>query len=430
MEGSANYELTVPGPKIHFARPRAASRTTGGSSIAFKILVLFLLILYSNIAVIFPALDSFRPAMVLGIAALLMMIVEVARSGEGFKLSWPEGYMLVGLLGVAIVSSFSAIYVSHALQTTADFAKIVVIYLIIENTVTSEKRLRTIMMTMVIAGMMPMLGTINNFMHGVLVEGRRASWVGIFQNPNEDAYSLTVLVPIAIAIAASSGWFTRIALWGIVAGYVLAIFLTFSRGGLVSLFVVIAYLCWKQKSIVLRGLMVAGLVGGLLLVGVFWGRKGDFKNISSDTTFMQRIATFRAGALMFMDKPVLGVGPGDSVVAYPLYVPKEAHCGCQDQLIIHNAFLQILSEMGVMGFVPFMIFLGMAVIHSWKVQKVTKETGDSKLPIYATGLELALVGFLAAGLSGGFSYTWFPYIIVGLIVAAKRISETPREVTS
>src|SRR5262245_53694872 len=99
--------------------------------------------------------------------------------------------------------------------------------------------------------------------------------------------------------------------------------------------------------------MIGLLVGGIVLVGMFWTRRDVFSNMGSDTTVNQRIATFRAGIEMFKDNPLLGVGPGCSMVAYPLYVPKEAHCGCQDQLVIHNAFIQILSETGILGFLAF-----------------------------------------------------------------------------
>jgi O-antigen ligase len=131
----------------------------------------------------------------------------------------------------------------------------------------------------------------------------------------------------------------------------------------------------------------------------------------------QRFATFEAGGLMFINNPLLGVGPGDSLVAYPLYVPKEAHCGCQDQLIIHNSFLQVLSETGLMGFIPFVVLIGAALYHARMMK-------NGPMGPYAVALELSMTGFVACSLSGGFTYTWWPYILVGLIAAAKRMNDT------
>jgi hypothetical protein len=45
---------------------------------------------------------------------------------------------------------------------------------------------------------------------------------------------------------------------------------------------------------------------------------------------------------------------------------------------------------------------------------------------YALALEIALWGFVACSLSGGFAYSWWPYILIALVVAVKRISALPR----
>src|SRR2546428_2103203 len=210
---------------------------------------------------------------------------------------------------------------------------------------------------------------INNYLHGILKEGTRAAWKGIFGNPNEDAYALLILIPIAAGIASISRWHVRVALWGMIGVYLLAIFLTFSRGGLLGLFAVLGLMGWKQKSFAIRAGMIAVLVGGIVVGGMFWTRKDGFKDLKEDTTVRQRFATYEAGALMFEANPLLGVGPGCSLVAYPLYVPKDAHCGCQDQLVIHNSFLQTLSEVGFLGFIPFMVLLGAALYHARQLQK-------------------------------------------------------------
>jgi O-antigen ligase len=120
---------------------------------------------------------------------------------------------------------------------------------------------------------------------------------------------------------------------------------------------------------------------------------------------------------MFLANPLLGVGPGCSLVAYPFYVLDGEHCGCTEQLVIHNSFIQMLADLGALGFVPWMIFLGMSFIHTRQVQR---RGLNAK---YATALELALFGFVVCSLAGGFTYSWFPYILAALIVAMKRMSD-------
>src|SRR5207302_10759753 len=119
----------------------------------------------------------------------------------------------------------------------------------------------------------------------------------------------------------------RIGLAAIMAIYLLAIFLTYSRGGLLGLIAVLGLAVWKHKSPIVRTMMIAGLGGLLLAGGMYWDRDEGFKDISHDTTVNQRVATIRAGLRMFEANPLLGIGPGCSMFAFPLYVPAEAYCG-------------------------------------------------------------------------------------------------------
>jgi O-antigen ligase len=319
---------------------------------------------------------------------------------------------------VCIVSTFNSIYVRHALDQTSDFAKMVLIYLLIENVVTSEKRLKLVMYAMVLCGLFPAIGTIQHYQAGILQENSRAAWRGIFGNPNEAAYGILILVPLLLTLASKARFFMRLALWGVLGVYLVAIFFTFSRGGFLALFTVIGLMAWKHDSVLIKIGLVAALVVGILVIGSFWTRSsGNFKNIKEDTSFQERIATFQAGGLMFLHNPLLGVGPGDSMVAYPLYVPMAAHCGCHDQLVVHNSFIQALGELGLLGFIPWMMFIIIPMYQAWKME-------GSPLGPYAMALGLAMFGFVMCSMSGGFVYTWWPYILVGLITATKRITDS------
>lgn len=395
-----------------------------GPKIAFALFIVFLVMLYSNVTVIFKQLDAFRPTLLVALGALSMMVIELGQTRQSFKLSWPQGSLLLALLGACVVSTFGAIYARRAAETTVDFGKIVLVYLLIENVVTTEARLKKVMLTMVLCGLFPALGTISNYRAGILVESSRGAWRGIFANPNEAAYGILVLIPIALALAGKVRRPTRFALWGLIGIFLLAIFLTFSRGGFVGLFVVLGLLAWKYDSILIKAGMATALVGGILLIGTFWTRtSGNFSNIKKDTSIQERFWTYQAGLMMFIHNPVLGVGPGDSLVAYPLYAPVGANCGCHDQLVIHNSYLQALGELGLLGFTPFILFILIPMYQAWKLER-------GPLRAEAIALGLAMWGFLVCSIFGGFTYTWWPYILVGLITAAKGIHDSKSDQTA
>jgi O-antigen ligase len=202
-------------------------------------------------------------------------------------------------------------------------------------------------------------------------------------------------------------------------------FLTFSRGGFLTLFTVLGLAGWKHRSIFVKAGMVTALIAAIVVISMFWKRNsGDFKHVEQDTSFLERLYTFEAGAQMFLHNPLFGVGPGDSMVAYPLYAPIDAKtCGCHDQLHVHNSYIQALAELGASGFIPFILFITITTYQAWKMER-------GPLKDYATALGLSMWVFLVFSTSGGFVYTWWPYILVGLIVALKRIAgSTPGEMS-
>ena len=208
----------------------------------------------------------------------------------------------------------------------------------------------------------------------------------------------------------------RLALLGVALVYVAAILVTFSRGGLLGLVAVMGLYAWRRRSILLQGLMVLLVVAGLLLAGQFWTRGETFTNLNEDTTVRQRLATSQAGLAMFADHPLLGVGLGCSVIAWPLYAPEGLYT--RGALVTHNTFVQALGETGALGFIPFILFIGFGLYHVRKVALAPAKTGLANL---GAGIEIAIWGFVVCGLSGGYVLTWFPYILLGLAASARQI---------
>ena len=119
---------------------------------------------------------------------------------------------------------------------------------------------------------------------------------------------------------------------------------------------------------------------------------------------------------MFADHPLLGVGLGCSMIAWPLYAPDNV--SSRGALVTHNTFIQALGETGILGFVPFMLFVGFGI---YSARKLALDSSRRSLANLGTGLEIAVWGFVVCGLSGGYVLTWFPYILLGLVSSAKRV---------
>jgi O-antigen ligase len=265
----------------------------------------------------------------------------------------------------------------------------------------------------IVGGLFPAAGTLKNYLQGNLYEGR-ASWVGIFANPNEVAYSLVILVPFLLYLGMPRGWGIRLFLFSVFLLYAAAIYVTFSRGGLLGLGAVIALCAWRKKSIWFQGLALLLLMGGLAVASRYWSRGEDFSQLNSDVSFQERVATSQAGLNMFLDHPLLGVGFGCSVIAWPLYAPQGLYT--RGALVTHNTFVQVLGETGVLGFLPFVLLIGFSLYHSRKLALAPGTAG------MGAAVEVAIWGLVVCGMSGGYVLTWFPYLLLGLAAAARQIA--------
>jgi O-antigen ligase len=408
-------KMEMGGYSVSQVRFTEQSRAASGTPVSYWLLLAFLFLLYANLPMVMPALDPLHLAKVVAGAALVMLLAERAFARKSLELASPEGYLLLSFLGAAALSSLTALWPRLAAESVSDLVKMSIVFFFIVNCANTERRLRGVMWTMVIGGLLPAAGTLRNYLQGNLYEGR-AAWVGIFANPNEVAYSLVILLPLVAFLAAGLGLVPRLALLGVALLYVAAILVTFSRGGIVGLVAVMGLYAWRKRSVVLQGIVMLLVVAGLLLAARFWSRGENFNNLNEDTTFRQRIATSQAGLAMFADHPMLGVGPGCSVIAWPLYAPAGLYT--RGALVTHNSFIQALSEFGTLGFIPFVLFIGFGLYHARKLALDASKPDSASL---GAGIEVAIWGLVVCGMSGGYMLTWFPYILLGLAASARQI---------
>jgi O-antigen ligase len=381
------------------------------------LLLVFLFLLYANTPFLLPAAEVLRPAKVVAGLALLALVGETIFGRRELHFSWAEDGLLVAFLAAAAVSCLTALWPGYAVDGVADLAKMALTFFFLANRATSERALRGVIWMMVIGGLFPAAGTVKNYLQGNLDEGR-AAWVGIFANPNEVAYALVILIPLAAYLATPAGWVRRLTLLAISVLYVAAIYVTFSRGGLMGLVVVIGLTAWRKRNRLLQALTVLLLVAGLLVASRFWSRGEDFSQLNNDVSFQQRLATSEAGIKMFLNHPLSGVGFGCSVIAWPLYAPAGLYT--RGALVTHNTFLQVLSETGILGFVPFVLLIGSSL---YRTRKLALRPATASM---GAATEVGIWGLVVCGMSGGYALTWFPYLLFGLAAAAGRIQEESR----
>lgn len=403
--------------------PVAGERAVG-TPWSFPLLLVFLVLLYSNAAVLVPALAPAAPAQTVALAALAVLFVERSLARQPVRLAWPESHLLLAFLGVAAVSAFTALWMRHAVENTLTLLKFVAVYLLMANTVESWRRLRTVYAVMAIGALFPAVGALVHVARGELVEGSRAAWIGVFANPNDLAYALALVFPLALAVALERRGVVRWLLWGALAAYAAAAFFTYSRSGLLG-FGAVVLLCvvrWTRPGLRLPALLLVA-AGAAYAVVSYWGRQEGFGELTDDATTRQRIETMRIGLEVFADRPLLGAGLGCSLLAWPLYADPGANA--EGWLHSHNTFIQVLSETGLLGTLAFALLIAVALAKANALARRCRRRGRPDLYRAVSALEIALWGFLVCGLAGGYLLSWFPYLLLGLVSALPRIPDPP-----
>jgi len=207
----------------------------------------------------------------------------------------------------------------------------------------------------------------------------------------------------------------------------LGIGLTFSRGGLISLALTLLVV-WYRLARKGGFLLLAGSIGmiGLLtyvLPDTFWKRAESIvPAISRERdTFGVRMKIWRAGVRMIEDRPVVGVGPGNFVKAFPHYA-KGREWRYQN-LSSHNAFVGVTAEHGLPGGALFLLLFGFALRSTRRCLQLGKAAARSDLEMYAIVAEVSLFAFLVAGLTGDVYAVKGLWMFFGLAVALERMAE-------
>lgn len=429
-----------PAPAGAAERPRALEGGAGrlATPWSFKLLLAFLFLLFANLPLLVPRLEVVAPAQTAALAAFGLLFAECTIARRPLRMAWPESYLLLVFVAVSALSTFTALWPKHALDSTVILLKFAVIYLLILNTVESWQRLRAAFAVIAVGTLFPALGALRKLQAGDFVEGNRVGWIGIFEGPNDLAYALTVLFPLVLALALGEWRWSRgrgllslrglwrLGLWGILALLAVATFSTYSRSGLLG-FAVVLSLCllrWSPPAARLPLLALAAVAAALVL-STYWGRDEGFGDLLADATLNERLATIEVGLAMFADRPLLGVGLGCSVLGWPIYA--EPGTSMDGWLHSHNSFIEVLSETGLLGTVPFLLLVGLGLRRANRISRRLAAAGRTDLARLVSALEISLWGFLACGLAGGWILTWFPYLVLGLAGAARFLPEPAAE---
>lgn len=326
-----------------------------------------------------------------GSAALfLLWIVKQVLEGE-IKIKWNPLFFPMGAFGVLVLAQL-VFRLSAYPHDTVSLALLYVSYTVLcflaAQTLIRGSQARSLAIVFLVYG-----AAMASFalVQGISSNGklywirlpRLGGWIyGPYVNHNHYAGLMEMLIPIPLVLSLTrlASTKTRNAAAAAAAIMVGTIFLSGSRGGMLAIvaeLVILAVLLLKQK----RGLRTAIGLGVFLVIVVvllIWVGGSDLsRRLSpaspshSDLSTDVRKYINRDGFRMFLKKPVLGWGLGTFPVVYPQFRSFYTNFFVNEA---HNDYLQLLVEMGVLGFATMIWFL--VTLYSRAIKKIGNWSGE------------------------------------------------------
>lgn len=295
-----------------------------------------------------------------------------------------QTYDDIGLLGMAILAG-----------------------LVVATTVTTRSQVTLLLAAFVIGSTVAVLA-------GVLEGGFDTSGTAIQSAASKDGrfagaggdpnYLAAGLIP-AIAVAATligqvGGPVRRVGLAGMIVVMGFGLAASQSRGGLIAavLAAIAALVLYRRRFLAVL------VVGAVVVVGAsfFAVQPAALQRVTQlDGGGTGRSDLWRVGWLIFKDHPVTGVGLDNFRSESFRYVRKPGNLEyvrliAERPVVVHNTYLELLVEVGVVGLVLFLAVVGLCLRASFAAAARFSALGQAGMAQTARSVVVATIGMLAA----------------------------------
>ncbi len=357
-----------------------------------------------------PGLHLLPLAKISGILAIIGFVSSVGKTRRGLRDLPVEAKYLLVIIALLFPSALlSPVWKGGAFFKSLDFAKVYVAWVLTFLLVTNFDRLKRLVFLQ--AGSVAAISVVS------VLKGRSHARLegvlgGIYSNPNDLAFAIVLSLPFCLAFLLSAkGVFRKIA-WALsMLLMAVALFLTASRGGFVTLLVAGVVCLWhfgvRGRRLYLIFAAVVGMTVLLLVAGDrlkdrFFAISGEDLNggmVSAYGSYEERRELMKIAVHGVIRYPILGLGMHN----FPNYSGKWRD--------VHVAYLQIAVEGGIPILILYLLFFWRGFANLRFLGKVRDLDHETKLLVAA--LHSSLVGFVVGACFSPEAYQYFPYFTVG-----------------
>ncbi len=406
----------APSPRRRRARPRPREH----SVLAFFLLLAFF---FSSTSY---AIRGQQAAL---IGALALVIAGAFFQGRPVTIGGTSGKLLLSYGMLVALSVTTSIWLGPSIDGTVDMAKLMVLFIVTLNTVTTRNRIWWALAVLVaLITIYPGIGAIRYYLAGIYEEPGRANWRGLYGNPNMAALTMLMHTPFAIGLFLVSRDRRMKLVWVISIVILITVsVLTESRAGFLALAALGAmslFLVRRGKGYMMATVAVVAISMVAFAPDDFKERVGSIFRMEQkrDASAQSRLIIWKTAIEIALSRPITGIGVGTYERANADRAPDELGSSGGDRWKdTHNTFLNIWAEIGTPALIVFVAAFISLIMRSWK--NLQRAPPREPLAIYLSAGIAAMTVFGMMGIFNTFHNAWFLYVLFAIMLSANRIVE-------
>ncbi|KPL17499.1 MAG: hypothetical protein AMJ93_14895 [Anaerolineae bacterium SM23_84] len=385
-------------------------------------LYLFVATAFTEALLMFGSVSAAR---LLGILVLVAWITRSLAGGR-FEIIIPgHAWFAAMLISWGLMSALWAMDAQGLPSALLLLVQLMALYILVINLVNSVRKIKIVLAIIMIVSLALALLTILRVVSGELVEGRVDLGQISVGDPNvQAAYFLPSATLLMILFSHKAQLSQKLLLLLGFSVITLAILATSSRGALVSLVVIFVLgmiIDRRLWQVALPTLLVGG-VAWLFLPHTLVEHLEALVTLSDRGA--GRVDIWLVALEIIRSHPALGVGLDSFGRAFDKYVSETP--GIMRDIGrgrgSHNIFLNVQSELGVIGSALFVVFIGMSLRSGLVAVVNWRRAGSPRTAALALAVFLSLVGVLVVGLFLDVQYWKLFWLLLALPEVMRRLS--------
>lgn len=354
-------------------------------------------------------------------AATLAVYIPTQLATEGnLTILTTEVKAIIALTAIAVLTMPIAKSPAMAWdEFNEPFIKAVLMFIVMVNVIRNRRRLMGMMWLSMAIGIYLSYTAIGMYLRGELnSEGYRVSiqMEGMYGNPNEMALHLVMFTPLAIVLGiAAKNNLARAVYFTMAALFIGANFVTYSRGGFLGLLAAMGVLVWKLGKKHRLNVTIVSIIVGFLTLLLAPGNYGlrvlsiFIPGLDPVGSYDQRKELLERSILVTLRNP-WGIGIGNFQIV-----------GVRN-LVSHNAYTQVSSELGILGLAAYLIFMISPFRKLGAIERTLDKQDEHDWFYYlAIGFQASIIAYMVSSFFASVAYNWFIYYLIAYAVAFRRV---------